>query len=507
MGTDLLLAMLASLVDQSKLYEQEALLEALLACDGNVEEAAALIARRKGKNSENTNGKRKRRAVLDEWLGTSRAETDTSNAMRSTFKSRSSAPRASPTMDETNFSSSSRKSSLSARAYREASSPNASTSESTGSSAAVRKLDRSPESPSKARAPTTRLPPLILGTPALVAQHTPCTLHLSILPPELACRLFHTMWLFDRVVESPHRTSFSTRRSSNQAEDDENMQQAAQYWYNGRRTEPPATFLPAREEACVHIERVVNREMRKRKRFPLEWGGEPGTQKETGSGEKILWRANVAAANCYEGAKESVGFHSNQLTYLGPYATIASLSLEVVPTDERETRSARTYDIPLSHNSLIIMHASTQETFKHSVPPQSVIDLFHPPFPPPPDFSAPDERKQRSTASPSNCRINMTSRFYPPDFRAQATLRCNCGVPCILRPDMKNRYRKPSETSGHGEGLNHVTVDEGTGHPLRKNMVDKYWWTCYAGAQNDGKGCGFWKVMDDPLCSMPRTSS
>ncbi|KZT11275.1 uncharacterized protein LAESUDRAFT_642875 [Laetiporus sulphureus 93-53] len=390
-------------------------------------------------------------------------------------------------------------------------------------------------SPSKrAKKPTTRLSPLILGTPALVVQHTPCTLDLSILPPELACRLFHTMlhesrdwqrnkwWLFDRVVESPHRTSFYTRRSSNQAED-ENMQQAAQYWYNGRRTEPPAAFLPAMEEACMHIERVVNREMRKRKRFPLEWGGEPGTQEETGSGEKILWRANVAAANCYEGAKESVGFHSDQLTYLGPYATIASLSLgtsrtfrlrEVVPTDERETRSARTYDIPLPHNSLIIMHASTQETFKHSVPPQSVIDLFHPPFPPPPDLSAPDEREQRSTASPSNCRINMTFRFYRPDFRAQTTPRCNCGAPCILRPDMKNRYREPSQTSGHGEGSNHVTLDQGTGHTLRKNMVDKYWWTCYAGAQNDGKGCGFWKVMDvvaegrGPFVgSVPRSSS
>lgn len=24
----------------------------------------------------------------------------------------------------------------------------------------------------------------------------------------------------------------------------------------------------------------------------------------------------------------------------------------------------------------------------------------------------------------------------------------------------------------------------------------KYWWTCYAGVQNDGKGCGMWKVMD-----------
>ena len=42
--------------------------------------------------------------------------------------------------------------------------------------------------------------------------------------------------------------------------------------------------------------------------------------------------------------------------------------------------------------------------------------------------------------------------------------------------------------------------------------TDKYWWTCYAGAQNDGKGCNFWKVLDmeaenrDPLVkkAMPK---
>jgi alkylated DNA repair dioxygenase AlkB len=73
------------------------------------------------------------------------------------------------------------------------------------------------------------------------------------------------------------------------------------------------------EEACSFVEKIVNDEMKKRKRFPLEWGG-------TGT-EGQIWRANVAASNCYEGGKESVGFHSDQLTYLGPYPTIASLSL------------------------------------------------------------------------------------------------------------------------------------------------------------------------------------
>jgi len=127
------------------------------------------------------------------------------------------------------------------------------------------------------------------------------------------------------------------------------------------------------EEACEIIERIVNSEMRKRKRYPLEWAG-------TGT-EGQIWRANVAASNCYEGGKESVGFHSDQMTYLGPYPTIASLSLglcrsfqkktrdifilsemigtrrvfrlrEVIPFDEASARSSRTLNIPLPHNSV-----------------------------------------------------------------------------------------------------------------------------------------------------------
>ena len=74
------------------------------------------------------------------------------------------------------------------------------------------------------------------------------------------------------------------------------------------------------EEACKIVEKMVSEELSKRARYPLEWGGRSGP-------DKLPWRANVAASNCYEGAKESVGFHSDQLTYLGPYPTIASISL------------------------------------------------------------------------------------------------------------------------------------------------------------------------------------
>jgi hypothetical protein len=85
--------------------------------------------------------------------------------------------------------------------------------------------------------------------------------------------------------------------------------------------------------------------------------------------------------------------------------------------------------------------------------------MFRPSFP-----RSPDE-----PIEPSNCRINITFRFYRPDFSADKTPRCRCNVPTILRPDMKNR---------------------------QDGKTDKYWWTCYSGAQTEGKGCGYWKVMD-----------
>jgi len=96
-----------------------------------------------------------------------------------------------------------------------------------------------PPSPKKSLA---QKPPITLATPAFVAKHTPCTLHYSVLTPELACRLFYTMlnlstgwkrnkwWLFDRIVESPHLTSFFARRTDG-IDDDATWQEAAKFWF------------------------------------------------------------------------------------------------------------------------------------------------------------------------------------------------------------------------------------------------------------------------------------
>lgn len=144
------------------------------------------------------------------------------------------------------------------------------------------------------------------------------------------------------------------------------------------------------------------------------------------------------------------------------------------------------------------MHASTQERFKHCIPPQPTIDLFHPLFP---RRAIPGLPKEDPDEMPtSNCRINITFRFYRPDFHSDKTPRCKCGVPCILRPDMKNRVDRDiqsapgsSNTTGTHKMKGKETLN-GKGDP--NDYTIKYWWTCYAGAQNEGKGCGMWKVMD-----------
>ncbi|KAI4262718.1 MAG: hypothetical protein L6R42_002104, partial [Xanthoria sp. 1 TBL-2021] len=91
------------------------------------------------------------------------------------------------------------------------------------------------------------------------------------------------------------------------------------------------------------------------------------------------WVPNAAFVNCYKGGSESVGYHCDQLTYLGPRAIIGSLSLgvarefrvrKIVARDESDvdgkpvTRpDAERADaegqiaIHLPHNSLLVMHA------------------------------------------------------------------------------------------------------------------------------------------------------
>lgn len=293
-------------------------------------------------------------------------------------------------------------------------------------------------------------PPVILPTAELVERHLPsCSIHDSPLSADFASSLYLTLFeesrswskyewfLAGRKVESTH-TSCYYRLQDDEADLEKGHAASDDYWYAGQRSPPAPTFPAILREAARRIEPVVNAIMADRaklgRRHALEFDGP--------------WRANMAAVNHYPGAGSSVGWHGDQLTYLGPYPTIASLSLgtprafrlrpNADPTRKDRDflgRELRTYEVPLGHNSLFIMHGGTQEGFKHTVPPAKSLDLFRP------GWDKDGRRLNPQNMVGYGSRINITFRFYRPDFHPtpgrslvdgkprEGTPKCRCGIP------------------------------------------------------------------------------
>jgi hypothetical protein len=177
------------------------------------------------------------------------------------------------------------------------------------------------------------------------------------------------------------------------------------------------------------------------------------------------WTLNAALVNCYRGGSESVGWHSDQVTYLGPRPTIGSISLgvarefrvrRVVPQDADS--KAKTKDssdaegqisIHLPHNSLLVMHAEMQEEWKHCIAPAAAIDP-HP--------------------ISGNRRINITYRHYRANLHPKFTPRCKCNFPAVLRVVQR-----------------------------KKENWGRYFWMCYAGNAPGKEGCTYfeWAEFDD----------
>jgi hypothetical protein len=181
------------------------------------------------------------------------------------------------------------------------------------------------------------------------------------------------------------------------------------------------------------------------------------------------WNPNAACANCYNGAADGVGWHSDQLTYLGPRAVIGSISLgvarefrvrRVVPQEEptgteKKEKSKAASDaegqisIHLPHNSLLVMHAEMQEEWKHSIAPAQAIDP-HP--------------------ISGTKRINITYRNYKSSMHPKFTPKCKCGIPAVLRVVQR-----------------------------KKENWGKYFWMCYAGNVPEKENCSYfeWANFDE----------
>lgn len=324
-------------------------------------------------------------------------------------------------------------------------------------------------SPKKARLSSKKGTTLHLFSAEDIAEHTPCTIIHNFLPASEADALLLelleeaktfdkiTFKLFDTVVTSPHTSGFYVGSAA------ELEAQKTEYLYNGARLSDVRTITPMLDVVKTRVREAVNAEIRHRVSTRY-----PGGRKLKYQSPRE-WSPNAAFVNCYAGPQQSVGWHSDQLTYLGPRAVIGSLSLgvarefrvrRVVPKDDDRDRDSDGRDaadadaegqiaIHLPHNSLLVMHAEMQEEWKHSVAPARVIDP-HP--------------------LAGNKRINVTYRDYRPEFHPRFTPRCKCGVACVLRVVQKKR-----ENWG------------------------RYFWMCHAGAVPGKESCNFflWAEFDE----------
>ncbi|KKZ64935.1 hypothetical protein EMCG_09169 [[Emmonsia] crescens] len=318
-----------------------------------------------------------------------------------------------------------------------------------------------------------------------ISKYTPCTIIHNFLPTNEAndllrelleeAKTFHrqTFQLFENTVQSPHSAGFYV------ASAEELHQQKHEYSYNGTYRTDVRQLTPELRRVSTKVQQAVNDEIQKR--IELHY---PGGKKLKYQSSRT-WIPNAAFVNCYDGPSESVGYHSDELTYLGPRPVIGSLSLgvarefrvrKIVPPDDPQdpndnnnnnnneessegpaTSKSKTtradiqgqISIHLPHNSLLIMHAETQEEYKHSISPAQTISP-HP--------------------IAGNKRINITYRWYRESLHPRHTPRCRCGMPCVLRC-----VQRKKETRG------------------------RYMWMCYAGYAVGKTSCSFfqWAEFDE----------
>lgn len=299
---------------------------------------------------------------------------------------------------------------------------------------------------------------LHLYTPEAIENNTPCSIIHNFLPAASADSLLRELLeeapafrrdvfqLFDRAVESPHSMGFyvDTPREIKQQKD--------QYAYNGSYISQVHQSRPEMLKASELVRQAVNKEIERRTR-------------DFNHGKKLKfqspkeWRPNTSFVNCYDGGKESVGYHTDELTYLGPRAVIGSLSLgvarefrvrKIVPADEDAAADTQgQIAIHLPHNSLLVMHAEMQEEWKHSIAPAQAIDP-HP--------------------VAGNKRLNITYRHYLPYMLPTHTPHCKCKVPCTLRCVQKQKASR-----------------------------GRYMWMCMRNYTPGEKGCAFfeWAKFDE----------
>jgi alkylated DNA repair dioxygenase AlkB len=318
--------------------------------------------------------------------------------------------------------------------------------------------DDTAQSPAPRKQLTRKGQTLHMYTPEAIENNTPCSIIHNFLPAADADSLLKELLeeapafrrdvfqLFDRAVKSPHTMGFYVDTPQ------EIKQQKDQYAYNGSYITHVHQSRFEMLKASELVREAVNKEIERRTR-----NFNKGRKLKFQSAEE--WRPNTSFVNCYDGAKESVGYHTDELTYLGPRAVIGSLSLgvarefrvrRIVPADEASAADAQgQIAIHLPHNSLLVMHAEMQEEWKHAIAPAQTIDP-HP--------------------IAGNKRLNITYRHYLPYMTPSHTPHCKCKVPCTLRCVQKQKASR-----------------------------GRYMWMCMRNYTPGEKGCAFfeWAKFDE----------
>ncbi|KAG7904849.1 hypothetical protein KL907_003065 [Ogataea polymorpha] len=116
------------------------------------------------------------------------------------------------------------------------------------------------------------------------------------------------------------------------------------------------SFTGTLRTAKFLIEDQANEVLATTKRHPLQVQSE--------------WRASLCVGNYFHTNKNHLDWHSDRLTTIGPLPLICSLTLGAtrIFRVRKQYGDSPVYNIPLPHNSLLLMLPGTQEEFKHCVP-------------------------------------------------------------------------------------------------------------------------------------------
>lgn len=176
--------------------------------------------------------------------------------------------------------------------------------------------------------------------------------------------------------------------------------------YNGIVSSDPTPYTKSFTEASLLLEKFMNDKLIPQF-APLPF---QTTQR---------WAGEYCVVNFYQNLQNSLDYHSDRLSHIGPHNYVASVSLgctRMFRLRSNHKKNSPTYQIPLPHNSLFIMRPGCQEEYRHCVNSMAKPVALHPKV--------------------GTARFGLTFRFFPEDFISNIP-RCSCDLGMTLRRSFK----------------------------------------------------------------------